>query len=160
MIRMIFVLACLLSAAMAQDGPDDAEIDARVEEVAKQLRCVVCKNQSIAESDAPLAQEMVQVIREQIEAGATNEEAAAYITGPYGEFVLLKPRLSRRNMLLWSGPFLILLLGGGLAVYFIRQRQNEPVIVTGLTSAERRELDQRLSGRNDEHKKAGPDGPA
>ena len=102
-----------LSLAAAQTPSDEApspETEARVEAVAETIRCVVCKNQSIADSDASLAKDMVRVVRERIEAGDSDEEVRAYLVNSYGEFVLMSPRADGSNWLLWAaGPAMVLL---------------------------------------------------
>jgi cytochrome c-type biogenesis protein CcmH len=132
-------LALLVATAGAAAPPPDPAIEARVQEVAQTVRCVVCKNQSIAESDAGLAKDLVALLRERIESGDTNEEAREYLVERYGEFVLLKPRFSWRNLALWALPFVVLGLAFWGALAFIR-RKGAPAPVAPLTAAEREEL--------------------
>lgn len=155
-----FILAAILGlltgpTAAAQDAaaPGEAapsiaedDLDLRVRAVAKTIRCVVCKNQSIADSDAGLAQDMVRVVREQLEAGATEAETREYLVSRYGEFVLLRPRFSWRNSGLWAGPLLVLGFGVGLAGYFIATRdRTSRAEADPLTDAERAELAKQLT---------------
>ncbi|MGV6819619.1 MAG: cytochrome c-type biogenesis protein [Parvularcula sp.] len=156
--RVVIGLACLglaIGAAVAQPGSepsrpsDDPEVEARVQELAHTLRCVVCKNQSIAESNAGLAKDMVGILRDQIEAGATDEEARAFMVDRYGEFVLMQPTLSWKNAGLWAGPLMMLILGGGLAIWFIRRRPAvSEGVVPALSDQERAELAERLHQAN------------
>lgn len=93
----------------------------RAEALDAQIRCVVCQNQSIADSDAELAQVMRNVVRERIAAGDSDQEVLAYLTDRYGEYVLLTPTRSGKNIVLWIGPGLALLFGGGLAFSVFRR---------------------------------------
>lgn len=91
----------------------DPALEARAETLSKELRCVVCQNQSIDASSAPLARDMRLLVRERIAAGDTNAEAKAYLVERYGNFVLLKPPFQADTLLLWFGPLLILVVAGG-----------------------------------------------
>ena len=131
---------------MAQDDEtapqlNDAELEACTREVAKTIRCVVCKNQSIAESDATLAKDLENIVRDRIAEGDTNDEAREFVVARYGEFVLLQPRFSWKNLALWAGPLVVLVLGGFGAFGFIRSKRGEPLQATGLSDEERAELD-------------------
>lgn len=91
----------------------DPALEARAETLSKELRCVVCQNQSIDASNAPLARDMRLLVRERIAAGDTDAQAKAYLVERYGNFVLLKPPFQADTLLLWFGPLLILLVAGG-----------------------------------------------
>ena len=132
---MRWLLAALVLAAAA---PAPEETDARAQAVARSLRCLVCQNQSVAESDAPLAQDMRRLVRARIEAGDSDAEARAFVVDRYGEVVLLRPRLSPRNALLWTAPALVLVLGAAGAVLFVRGQRTAPA---PLTDEERAELE-------------------
>ncbi|MEO1041345.1 MAG: cytochrome c-type biogenesis protein [Pseudomonadota bacterium] len=106
---MIAVLALL---ALLQTAAIDEE---RAQRLDGQLRCVVCQNQSIADSDAELANVMRALVRERMALGDSDEEVLAYVTDRYGEYVLLTPSRSAKNMVLWIGPALALAFGGALA---------------------------------------------
>ena len=101
--------------------PDPAK-EARARELSRELRCMVCQNQSIDDSDAPLAHDLRVLVRERLKAGDTDRQVLDFLVARYGEFVLLKPRFERQNMLLWLlAP--LLLIGGGLALWLqIRRR--------------------------------------
>jgi len=107
--------------AMAQvAGPAasaDPVLEDRAREIAQSLRCVVCQNQSIDESDAPLAQDMRKLVRSRLEAGDSNEDVINFMRDKYGDYVLLKPPVQTNTYILWAVPFLLLL--GGL-VWFLR----------------------------------------
>ena len=105
---------------------------------------MVCQNQSIDDSDAELARDLRVLVRERLLAGETDEEVIDYVVSRYGEFVLLKPRFSMRNALLWSTPAILLLLGGGaLMVYASRRRRVTPAT---LSDEEERRLREILKG--------------
>ena len=114
-----------------------AEVDARAAAVSESLRCVVCKNQSIADSDAALAEAMRDLVRERIEAGDTDDEVRAHMVARYGEFVLLRPELGPHTIALWAAPALFV-LAGGIVVW---RRRRAPIRRDeGLTAEEEREL--------------------
>ncbi len=117
----------LANSAMASPDPEEALPDpaqeARAKEISQNLRCVVCKSQSINDSNAPLAKDLRLLVRERVAAGDSDEEVMAYITDRYGEYVLLRPNVEGVNIFLWGAPTLMLLIGIGLAVLFIRQQR-------------------------------------
>lgn len=97
------------------------ELDARAAEIAAELRCPVCRNQSIVESNADLSREMHALVRERLEAGDTPDEVKAYFVSRYGEWILLEPQRRGINWLVWGLPFVALVLGGILAVTLLRK---------------------------------------
>src|ERR1700730_17473278 len=109
----------ILSPAIAL-GPDevlsDAALEARARSLSKELRCMVCQNQSIDDSDAPLARDLRLLVRERIAAGDSDAQVLEFLVARYGEFVLLKPRLEPHTYLLWLLPPLVL-AGGGVALW-------------------------------------------
>ncbi len=105
-------------AAQAAPRPDDAELDRLTAEVADQLRCPVCRNQSVLESSSELARSMQGVIRERLAGGESPQEVKAYFVGRYGEWILLKPKARGLNLLVYLLPAVVV-LGGGL---FVRAR--------------------------------------
>ena len=133
------MIAALAAAALATAPllPADA---ARAEAISEGLRCVVCQNQSVADSDAQLAKDLRALVAERVAAGDTDAEVRDYVAARYGDYVLLRPRASAQNALLWSAPALVLLLGGVGAWAFVRGRA-APTPPAPLTEAERRELD-------------------
>ena len=106
----------LVFTAIAQ--APDAEIEARAKEVGRSLRCVVCQNQSIDESDAPLAADMRKLVRLRLKEGDSNVEVINYMQERYGDYVLLKPPVQANTYILWFAPFLLLL--SGLIWFFLR----------------------------------------
>lgn len=113
-------------------------LEARARTISESLRCLVCQNQSIDESDADLARDLRVLVRERITAGDSNAQVIDYVVSRYGEFVLLKPRLSARTLLLWGTP-IILLLAGGLAMFIAGRRRRAEA--PALTSEEQARLD-------------------
>jgi len=107
----------LAAPAFAQTSPEEL----RAREIGSQLRCVVCQNQSIEESDAQLAEDMRLVVREQIASGATDEEVISYIRDSYGDYVLLKPPVQPNTYLLWFLPAILVL--SGLIWFGLRSRR-------------------------------------
>jgi cytochrome c-type biogenesis protein CcmH len=113
-------------------------LEARAREVGQELRCLVCRNQSIDDSDAELAHDLRVLVRQRLAFGDSNAQVTAYIRSRYGDFVLLRPPLEIGTALLWGGPALILLLGGLAVVRFYRRPQAAPT--APLTPDERRRL--------------------
>ena len=100
----------------------DAGLEARAREISTHLRCLVCQNQSIDDSDAALARDLRILVRERLVAGDSDEQVIDYIVARYGEFVLLKPRFSWRNAALWATPA-VLLVAGALAILMLSRRR-------------------------------------
>ena len=118
-------------AATAQPGQDqlvreqalpDQTAESRAMSLAREIRCVVCENEPVANSSAEIAVDMRNAIREKVAAGASDDEVRAYFASRYGEFVLLRPRLSTATLLLWGAPFLLVLIGGAALLLRARQR--------------------------------------
>ena len=99
----------------------DPKVEQRLKSLADELRCLVCQNQTIADSNAPLAVDLRQQIRTQIAQGRTDSDIRAYMVERYGNFVLYRPPLTASTLLLWGGP--ALLLGGGIAVFIVTVRR-------------------------------------
>ena len=119
---MMVMSALPVAAVLPDEVLSDPALEARARELSKGLRCLVCQNESIDESNASLARDLRLLVRERLVAGDTDEEVIAYIVARYGEFVLLNPTMGGANWLLWAaGPgMLILALGGG--VVYLRGR--------------------------------------
>lgn len=128
MLRLVAILTfCVWFALPALAvQPDemlaDAELEARAREISADLRCLVCQNQSIDDSDAPLARDLRVLVRERLLAGDSNAEAVAYIVDRYGDYVLLKPPFNAATLLLWIAPLAALVLGGMIVVLVMRRR--------------------------------------
>ena len=133
LIILLMTVLWAFAVATAQDaGPETPEdIDARTEAISKTLRCVVCQNQSIYDSNAPLAEDMRNLVRKRVEAGDTNDEAREYLRERYGDYVLMSPPLQMNTILLWTGPVFLVLVG--LIWFIVRLR-------AGKGAPERQEL--------------------
>ena len=129
---VFFLLAVSTAAAFSQQDPN---LERRVTNLAHELRCLVCQNQTLADSNAPLAVDLRNQIREQMQAGKSEREITDYMVQRYGDFVLYRPPFKASTVALWAGPFLLLALG--LWLFLRRVRQKKPS-ETNLTEAERR----------------------
>ncbi len=117
------VLIALPAAAVQPDEVlDDPVLEERARDISAGLRCLVCRNESIDESNAELARDLRLLVRERLVAGDTNDEVVSFVVDRYGEFVLLRPTFGGSNTVLWLAPIALLLLGGALSVAFIRSR--------------------------------------
>jgi cytochrome c-type biogenesis protein CcmH len=125
------LLACLLltfGRALAIDTEaafDDPVLQHRYEAINRELRCLVCQNQTIADSNATLAQDLRREVREMIAAGKSDDEIRDFMIERYGDFVLYRPRMTAQNFLLWSAPVLLLLVGAVVVVRVVRKRAQE-----------------------------------
>ncbi|WP_190235499.1 cytochrome c-type biogenesis protein [Allorhizobium terrae] len=108
----------------------DPALEARARHLSSQLRCMVCQNQSIDDSNAELAHDLRVLVRERIVKGDSDEDVLRYLVSRYGEFVLLKPRLTKETILLWTAPGLLLLLGGGVAFAYSRRKASQNAALT------------------------------
>jgi len=120
----------LLSGPALAVQPDeilkDPALESRARALSQELRCMVCQNQSIDDSDAPLAKDLRVLVRERLSAGDSDGQVIDFLVARYGEFVLLKPRLSLHTMLLCLAPFAAVAIGGWGLVVFLRRRAREP----------------------------------
>jgi cytochrome c-type biogenesis protein CcmH len=104
----------------------DPALEARARVLSRELRCMVCQNQSIDESDAPLARDLRLLVRERLKAGDSDRKVLDFLVSRYGEFVLLKPRFAWHNAILWGAPFLVLLAGAAAIVLAARRQRRGP----------------------------------
>lgn len=147
MIRLAALLVALLlatpaGAVLPEERLEDPALESRARQISRDLRCVVCQNQSIDESDAPLAADLRVLVRERLLAGDSDEEAKAYLVARYGDYVLLKPAFDIGTAVLWLGPLLAVLIGGaGVAVYWKGRSGRAAVEPAPLAADERRRLD-------------------
>ena len=146
--RFLLALTLILSAAPAfAVNPDemlaDPALEARARTLSAELRCMVCQNQSIDDSNADLAKDLRLLVRERITDGDSDDEVLNYIVSRYGEFVLLKPRFNIKTVLLWGAPVLLVIAGGLSLLVFARKRVGKP---TGskLTAEEQARLSELL----------------
>ena len=131
-----FLRACLLACLLAVCGRAlaidteaafaDPVLQHRYEAINRELRCLVCQNQTIADSNATLAQDLRREVREMIAAGKSDDEIRDFMIERYGDFVLYRPRMTAQNFLLWAAPALLLLGGAFAVVRVVRKRAQEP----------------------------------
>ena len=152
---LALLLLCLLSSfAMAQvqeeERPsDDPVIEARLAKLSKELRCLQCQNQTLADSPAGLAADLRREIREQMKAGKSDQEILTFLTQRYGDFILYKPRVTFTTYLLWFGPFVLLLGGLYVLFYYIKQRRDS-IPEQPLSAEERRRAEELLAASGKE----------
>lgn len=128
--RVILIGGWVLAATLAQAQPviqpqdsGNAALELRVNQLASELRCLVCQNQTIADSHAELAVQLKNEVRTQLAQGRSDDEVRDFMVARYGDFVLYRPPVSAATALLWAGPAMLLLIGLGLLVQHIRARQ-------------------------------------
>ena len=142
----VLAVTLALSPALAVQPsevlPDPAQ-ETRARQISENLRCLVCQNQSIDDSNAELARELRVLVREQIKAGKTNSEVTDYLVSRYGDFILLKPPVNLRTAILWAAPFAILALAAVMVLGRARRRVAAPSVAP-LSEEERRRLDEAL----------------
>ncbi|WP_370701729.1 cytochrome c-type biogenesis protein [Thauera linaloolentis] len=124
----------------------DPQLEADVMELSHKLRCLVCQNQSIAESNAPLAVDLREQVREQLASGRSKGEVVDYLVARYGDFVLYEPPFKATTLLLWGGPVMLLVGGAGWLAWRLRRRAGELAAMDGLSEAERRRARDLLAG--------------
>jgi len=110
-------------AALPEERLEDPELEERAREVSKGLRCLVCQNQSIDDSNATLARELRIIVRERIAAGDSNEEVLDYVVARYGDYVLMRPPVNAKTVILWISPLLLVALGGYGVFTFLRTQK-------------------------------------
>jgi cytochrome c-type biogenesis protein CcmH len=139
-LTVVLIVALALPAAAVQ--PDevlsDPALEARARALSLQLRCMVCQNQSIDDSDAPLARDLRILVRERLKAGDTDSQIREFLVARYGQFVLLQPEKNYRTALLWLAPLLVLLAGSLVLLRFFARPRTQTV--KPLTAAERKRL--------------------
>lgn len=144
---LILALLALAQPALAVT-PDEMLKDPRQEErardIGKDLRCLVCQNQSIDDSDADLAKDLRVIVRERIMAGDSNDQVRRFVVDRYGDYVLLKPPFKASTLVLWVGPFVLFAAGLAAVLGFYRRRSAAAAQPAPLTAEEKRRLDQLL----------------
>jgi cytochrome c-type biogenesis protein CcmH len=119
----VWLIAGAAFAVQPSERLADPTLEQRARDVSKALRCVVCQNETIDESSAELARDMRVLVRERIAGGDSNEQVLSYMVQRYGDFVLLKPRFTAENLVLWLGPFALLVVGGFVVARRLRRPQ-------------------------------------
>ncbi|MGH8748563.1 MAG: cytochrome c-type biogenesis protein [Burkholderiales bacterium] len=149
---LVFCAALLAAAPLyarqAVPAADDPVLEKRAVTLEQQLRCLVCQNETIAVSQADLAQDLRIEIREQIKAGRSDDQIKQYLVDRYGDFVLYKPPLKATTVLLWAGPF-ALLLGGVAALLVYLRRRRARVAQASLSDEQRSRAEALLAGGED-----------
>jgi len=150
---VLFFCAALLAAASlhakeAVPAADDPVVEKRAVALEEQLRCLVCQNQTIAESRADLAMDLKKEIREQIKAGKSDEQIKQFLVDRYGDFVLYKPPFKPITALLWGGPFL-LLVGGVIGLFVYQRRRRGRVVQASLSDDEQARAEALLQSNED-----------
>lgn len=141
-------LVCSVVAQTAQPLAEDPQLEKRLQALSQELRCLVCQNETLADSRAGLAEDLRREIREQMKAGKSDKEIIAFLTARYGDFVLYRPRVTPTTYLLWFGPFI--LLGVGLVFLYRQLKQRRAQIKQDpITAQDRRRLDELLEGPNE-----------
>jgi cytochrome c-type biogenesis protein CcmH len=122
---LALVLWVVLGVAAAKDAPPaaaDPVLEARMQKIAVELRCLVCQNQTIADSPSGLSDDLRREIREQLQRGATDEQVVQYMTDRYGDFIRYRPAVKGSTVALWAGPLVLLVGGIGVLVFALRRR--------------------------------------
>jgi cytochrome c-type biogenesis protein CcmH len=125
LMMLIFLFSSVVGIAYAGEAKpisDDPALEARLKAMSQELRCLVCQNSTLADSDAPLAEDLRQEIRTQMRAGKSDQEIVDYLVARYGDFVRYRPPVNNVTAILWFGPFL-LLLAGGFVLYRVLKKQ-------------------------------------
>jgi cytochrome c-type biogenesis protein CcmH len=133
------------SAQSSEVAHPDAAVERRLKSLGEELRCLVCQNQTIADSNAPLAVDLRNQLRSQIAAGRSDDDIRSYMVQRYGDFVLYRPPLRATTLVLWIGPFALVAVG--VAIFLVVVRRRRPAAGEGLTAEKRDEVAALLEGR-------------
>lgn len=148
---LVLFLLCLTAPAFAADPAEmlkDPVLEHRAQVLGRDLRCLVCQNESIEDSNADLARDLRVVVRERIQQGDSDEQVMSFVVDRYGDYVLLRPPFKTTTLVLWLGPVVLLLLGLVLVVVFYRRRQTEAASPPPpLSAEEQRRLDAVLAAK-------------
>ena len=146
-VRFLVVVLALfgatpLYAVQVDEILPDAKLEARARAISHDLRCMVCQNQSIDDSEAPLARDLRLLVRERLKAGDSDTQVVDYMVARYGEFVLLRPRMSWHTAILWAAPLAILIIGVFAIVFSVLRRSARPGLpeTEALTEGEKLKL--------------------
>jgi len=142
LLRLLLTVFFLTTEVLALEPGEilnDPALEARARSISKNLRCLVCQNQSIDDSDAALAKDLRIMVRNQIVSGKSNEQIISDIVARYGDFVLLKPPINQKTLILWFSPVLIL-LAGGMSLYIYFRKRKSAAAETLLSDVEKEKL--------------------
>ena len=143
--RWLYLILILLTPGFAvaanEASPlaENPQVEARLKTLAVELRCLVCQNQTLADSNAPLAEDLRREVREMIAKDMSDKEIIDFLVTRYGDFVLYRPPLKTTTTLLWVGPFL-LLIGGATALVFALRKRQKKLVDVALTEAEHKRV--------------------
>lgn len=142
---LLSVIASFAVAQVRRPRPvtDDPAIEQRLQKLSHELRCLVCQNETLADSRADLAEDLRDEIRQQMKAGKSDKEIIAFLTERYGQFILYRPQVTPTTYLLWFGPF-VLLLGGLTILFFYIKQRRDTIAEQPLSSDERRRAEDLL----------------
>lgn len=150
MIRVLLILLATIlpEAVLAGDArplSENPDVEARLRGLAVELRCLVCQNQTLADSNAPLAEDLRREVREMIAQQKTDQEIIDFLVARYGDFVLYRPPLKPTTVLLWTGPFVLLVVGATALILALKRRAGTPTAVA-LSEEDRSRVAQILAG--------------
>lgn len=147
-ISLFILLLCITAGALAKQATPMAknpQLEVRVMELAAELRCLVCQNQTIADSDAGLAVDLKNQIREMLAEGKTDDEVIDYMVQRYGDFVRFRPPMKATTVLLWFGPLLLFIAGGVLLIVNLRRRGIRLAVAAPLSEEQNKRLEKLLT---------------
>jgi cytochrome c-type biogenesis protein CcmH len=144
LLLFILLVPCLAGAEEARPLADNPQAEARLKHLAIELRCLVCQNQTLADSNAPLAEDLRREVREMIAKDMSDKDIIEFLVTRYGDFILYRPPLKATTTLLWVGPFVLLIAGVAALVLALRRRQKKLADVS-LSEEERSRVAQLLS---------------
>jgi cytochrome c-type biogenesis protein CcmH len=143
LLACLFCLSVLPALAVQPDEMlPDAALESRARALSAELRCMVCQNESIDDSDAPLAKDLRILVRERLKAGDSDKAVKDFLVERYGDFILLKPPLELRTIALWSAPFVLLILGA--AGLYLSSRRRRAAAADSLSQTEQSKIDEIL----------------
>jgi len=123
-IKTLFILALTFTFSVPSYAESDAEVEKRLKALSTELRCLVCQNSTLADSDAPLAVDLRNEIRTMMQDGKTDEQVVEFLVARYGDFVRFRPPVNASTALLWFGPFVMLLIGA-IALFVVLKKRNQ-----------------------------------
>ena len=144
---VMLIILCVSGPAWAGEArplTDDPVAEARLKHLAVELRCLVCQNQTLADSSAPLAEDLRREVREMIAKNMSDQEIIEFLVSRYGDFVLYRPPLKATTTLLWVGPFALMAIGATALVITLRRR-SRTVVEVSVTEDEHRRVEQLLA---------------
>ena len=151
-LRVVLGVLVLLAGSAAALEPEerlaDPALETRARALSAELRCLVCANQSIDDSNAPLALDLRRVVRERLTAGDSDEAVMRYVTDRYGDYVRLRPPVTPATYAVWFGPPAILIVGAAVTILYLTRRRRAAPTLDPLTVDERRRVDDLLGGSN------------